>query len=99
VRTGFKTLNLSKRLFNKMDPRKWSDFNVQWRNDYLDEVALRTDVNTVYFMDECHVVNGRYPYCWWYKGTRTRTRTRFRTHAHAHAAVHMAEATHPQARR
>lgn len=69
VRHAFKRLGLSRRMMNKVDPRKWSPFNMQWRADYLTEICMYTEIHTVYFFDEAHVQKGAARYCWWYQGT------------------------------
>lgn len=55
-------------MMNKVDPRKWSNFNIQWRMEYLTEIYMNTDIHTVYFFDEVHVQKGAARYCWWYRG-------------------------------
>jgi len=68
VKHAFTRLGLTRRKMNKVDPRKWSDFNTNWRTEYLAEICMNTPIHTVYFMDECHVEAGRERYCWWYRG-------------------------------
>lgn len=68
MRHAFRRLGLSRRLMNKVDPRKWSPFNQAWRCQYLTETRLNCSPFALYFMDECHVENGRYRHAWWYRG-------------------------------
>jgi hypothetical protein len=74
VRHAFDTLGLSKRKFNKVDPRKWSEFNQRWRCEFLTEIHMRTDIMTVFFMDETHVTLLQNLWTWWPRGERSRAR-------------------------
>lgn len=82
VRHAFDTLGFSKRKFNKVDPRKWSEFNMRWRCEFLTEIHMRTDIMTVFFMDETHVSKLAKLWTWWPRGARAR-----------HACVYVSEAT------
>lgn len=71
--TAFRTLGLSRKQWNKQDPRKWTPFNERWRVEYLVEVRrTETPIETVFFFDECYVKRGKNPWVWWYQGGRVR---------------------------